>query len=63
MEVKDKRTILNYPQKNRALAVILSGMVKSKNEEPIYGPPHVLALEELQETGYFFHNVSLMLIG
>ena len=62
MEAKNKDGILNYPQKNRTLAVILSGIVKSKNEEPIYAPPHILALEELQEAGHFFHDVSLMLI-
>ena len=62
LEAKNKENIATYPQKNRTLAVILSGLVKSKLEEPIYGPPHVLALEELQEAGHFFHNVSLMLI-
>ncbi|OGN02032.1 MAG: hypothetical protein A2651_01395 [Candidatus Yanofskybacteria bacterium RIFCSPHIGHO2_01_FULL_42_12] len=62
LEIKNKNNLSNYPQKTRTLAVVLSGMVKSKNEEPIYEPPHVLALEELQEAGHFFHNVSLMLI-
>lgn len=62
LEVKNRENILNYPQKTRTLAIVLSGIVKSKNEEPIYEPPHVLALEELQEAGHFFHNVSLMLI-
>jgi mannose-6-phosphate isomerase-like protein (cupin superfamily) len=62
IEVKNREGILNYPQKNRTLAVVLSGVIKSKLDEPIYEPPHVLALEELQETGHSFHNVSLMLI-
>lgn len=62
VELKDKKTIMSYPQKNRTLAIILSGIIKSKFDEPIYGPPHVLALEELQEVGHSFHNTSAMLI-
>lgn len=62
LETKGKEDIFKYPQKNRTLAIILSGLVKSKLEEPLYGPPHVLAMEELQEAGHSFHNVSLMLI-
>lgn len=62
LEIKNKESVLNYPQKNRTLAVVISGLVKSKLEEPIYEPPHVLALEELREAGHSFHNISLMLI-
>lgn len=62
MEVKNKKNIANYPQKNRTLAVILSGIINSKIEEPTYKPPHVLTLEELQEVGHSFQGTSLMLI-
>lgn len=62
LDINNRRGIQNYPQKDRALAVILSGVVKSELNEPLYMSPHVLALEELQETGHTFENVSLMLI-
>ena len=52
----------HFPQRNRTLAVVLSGVIKSELNEPIYIAPHVLALEELQETGHSFNNVYLMLI-
>lgn len=60
--VKSQKEVQNYPQKNRTLAVVLSGVIKSESGEPLYTTPHVLALEELQETGHDFKNVSLMLI-
>lgn len=61
-EIKDSNDLEHFPQKNRTLAVVLSGIIKSELNEPIYMPPHILALEELQETTHSFHNVSLMLI-
>lgn len=61
-EVRSNKDLDHFPQKNRTLAVVLSGIIKSELNEPIYTAPHVLALEELQETSYSFHNVSLMLI-
>lgn len=61
-EIKSHKDIGNLPQKNRTLAVVVGGIIKSESNEPLYMSPHVLALEELQETGYGFNNVSIMLI-
>ena len=61
-EIKNSKDLEHFPQKNRTLAIVLGGIIKSKLKEPIYTTPHVLALEELQETGHSFHSVSLMLI-
>lgn len=61
-ELKNHKDIYNLPQKNRTLAVVLGGIIRSETDEPLYMAPHVLALEELQETGHSFNNVSIMLI-
>lgn len=61
-EIKSRKDIYNFPQKNRTLAVVLSGLIRSETDEPLYSAPHVLALEELHETGHGFNNVSLMFI-
>ena len=61
-EIKNNEDLDNFPQKNRTLAIVVSGTIKSELNEPIYTAPHILAFEELQETSYSFHNVSLMLI-
>lgn len=61
-EIKSSSDLENFPQKNRTLAIVLSGIIKSELNEPIYMAPHILALEELQEATHSFNNVSLMLI-
>lgn len=61
-ELKNHKDINDFPQKNRTIAVVLGGVIKSELNEPLYMAPHVLALEELQETGHSFNNVSIMLI-
>lgn len=61
-ELRNHKDIHGIPQKNRTLAVVLSGLIKSETNEPLYSAPHVLALEELYETGHSFNNVSVMLI-
>lgn len=47
----------------RTLAVLLSGIIKSESGKILYQPPHVLALEELQDASYIFEGVSVMYIS
>ena len=62
-EIQGHNDIANYINGGRALAVMLSGIVRSESGEIIYRPPHVLTIEELQDAGiYVFSNVSIMFI-
>lgn len=62
-KINSKKEILFEKDGNKVIAVILGGVVRSELNETLYTPIHVLALEELRDTAYYFKDVSIMLIS
>lgn len=66
LHVQNIRNRQDIPFRNngaKTLVVVLSGMVKSELNEPLYMPLSVLTLEEFQDTSNSFDNVSVMFIS
>ncbi len=60
--VMSKNDIMNIQNPDTTLAVLLGGSIKSEIGEPLYLPPNVLTIEELQDLDCVFDNLSVFII-
>ena len=61
-KISEKKDILNLPNPDTTLAVLLGGSIKSEIGEHLYSTTNVLTVEELQDLECIFHNLSALII-
>ncbi len=61
-KINGKKDILNLPNPDTTLAVLLGGVIRSDIGEHLYSAPNVLTVEELQDLDCVFDNLSALII-
>lgn len=61
-KINDKKDLINLPNPDTTLAVLLGGAIKSESGEHLYSATNVLTIEELQDIDCIFHDLSVFII-
>lgn len=61
-KISGKKDIVNLPNPDITLAVLLNGAIRSEMDEHLYSATNVLTIEELQDLDCVFCNLSALII-